>query len=68
VLIQDIKKLLTQTNASLHHTLIERNQCADFFDKLGASSDADFLTHSSPLEGVRDLLRNDALGTFFIRD
>ncbi|KAK2445291.1 hypothetical protein QL285_016239 [Trifolium repens] len=68
VLIQDIKELLSQTNASLHHTLREGNQCADFFAKLRASSDADFLTHASPPEGVHDLLRNDALGPFFIRD
>jgi hypothetical protein len=68
VLIQDIKELLSQTNVSLHHTLREGNQCADFFAKLGASSDADFLTHASPPEGVRDLLRNDAMGTFFLRE
>jgi hypothetical protein len=68
VLIQDIKELFSQTNASLHHTLREGNQCADFFAKLGASSDADFLTRASPPEGVRDLLRNDAMGTFFLRE
>jgi hypothetical protein len=68
VLIQDIKELLSQTNVSLHHTLREGNQCANFFAKLGASSDVDFLTHVSPPEGVRDLLRNDATGTFFLRD
>jgi ribonuclease HI len=68
VLIQDIKELLSQTNVSLYHTLREGNQCADFFAKLGSSSDADFLTHASPPEGVRDLLRNDAMGTFFIRN
>jgi hypothetical protein len=68
VLIQDIKELLSQANVSLHHTLREGNQCADFFAKLGATSDVDFLTHASPPEGVRDLLRNDAMGTFFLRD
>ncbi|KAK2392428.1 hypothetical protein QL285_065789 [Trifolium repens] len=68
VLIQDIKELLSQTNVSLHHTLREGNQCADLFAKLGASSDADFLTHASPPEGVRDLLRNDAMRTFFLRE
>ncbi|MCI43665.1 hypothetical protein A2U01_0064903, partial [Trifolium medium] len=40
----------------------------DFFAKLGASSDADFLTHASLPEGVCDLLRNDAMGTFFLRE
>jgi hypothetical protein len=64
-LIQDIKELFLQTNVSLYHTLREGNQYADFFVKLGASSDASFLTHVSPSEGVRDLLRNDAVGTFF---
>ncbi|MCI21779.1 hypothetical protein A2U01_0042949, partial [Trifolium medium] len=39
-----------------------------FFAKLGASSDADFLTHASPPEGVRDLLKNDAMETFFLHD
>jgi hypothetical protein len=58
-LIQDIKKLLSQTNVSLYHTLREGNQCADFFAKLGASLDASFLTHVSPQESVRDLLKND---------
>jgi 3-mercaptopyruvate sulfurtransferase SseA len=48
VLIQEIKELLSQTNISLHHTLREGNQCADFFAKLGVSSDADFLTYASP--------------------
>jgi hypothetical protein len=60
--------MISQTNVSLHHTLREENQCADFFAKLGALSDADFLTHTSPPEGIRDLLRNDATGTFFLRD
>jgi ribonuclease HI len=68
VLIQDIKELLSQINVSLYHTLREGNQCADFFAKLGSSSDADFLTHASPAEGVRDLLRNDAMGTLFTRN
>lgn len=68
VLIQDIKELLSQTNVSLYHTLREGNQCVDFYAKLGASSDADFLTHVSPPEAVRDLLKNDAMGTFFLRE
>ncbi|KAK2397773.1 hypothetical protein QL285_059315 [Trifolium repens] len=68
VLIQDIKELLSQANVSLHHMLRDENQCAHFFAKLGASSDVDFLTHVSPLEDICDLLRNDAIGTFFLRD
>ncbi|GAU32838.1 hypothetical protein TSUD_209060 [Trifolium subterraneum] len=68
VLIQDIKELLFQSNISLYHTLREENQCVDFFAKLEASSDADFSTHVSSPEGVRDLLRNDAMGTFFLRE
>jgi hypothetical protein len=48
VLIQDIKELFSQTNVYLYHTLREGNQCADFFAKLGASLDGDFLTHTSP--------------------
>jgi hypothetical protein len=68
VLIQDIKELLSQSNISLYHTLREGNQCADFFAKLGASLDVDFLTHAFPPEGIRDLLRNDAIRTFFLRN
>jgi hypothetical protein len=68
VLIQYIKKLLSRTNIFLYHALRKRNQYADFFAKLGASSDVDFLTHASPPEAVRDLLRNDAMRTFFILD
>jgi hypothetical protein len=67
-LIQDIKELLSQTNVSLYHTLREGNQCADFFAKLGAFSDASFLTPVSPPKGVRDLLKNDAIRTFFLRE
>ncbi|MCI92261.1 hypothetical protein A2U01_0113557, partial [Trifolium medium] len=39
-----------------------------FFAKLGAFSDADFMTHASPPDGVCDLLRNDAMETFFLRE
>jgi hypothetical protein len=67
-LIQDIKELLSQTNVSLYHTLREGKQCADFFAKFGASSDASFLTPVSPPNGVRDLLKNDAMRTFFLRE
>jgi hypothetical protein len=60
VLIQYINELLSEINVSF--------QCTIFFAKLEASSDADFLTYASPPEGVRDLLRNDAMGTFFLRE
>jgi hypothetical protein len=36
--------------------------------KLGASSDANFLTHASPSEDVHGLLKNDVTGTFFLRE
>jgi hypothetical protein len=65
-LIQYIKKLLSQTNISLCHTLREGNQCADFFFKLGVSSDISFMTHVSPLKGVHDLIKNDPMETLFL--
>ncbi|PNX67604.1 glucan 1,3-beta-glucosidase, partial [Trifolium pratense] len=43
-------------------------QCANFFAKLGASTDVDFISHDCPSEGVQDLFKNDALGTLFLRD
>jgi len=66
VLIHEIKILLSQPNVSLHHTLREGNQCADFLAKLGATSDVSLLTHSHPPDDLRPLLRTDALGTFFL--
>jgi hypothetical protein len=53
-------------NSGLHRTLIEQNQCAYYFTKLESSSDVDFLTHAYPPEDVHDLLRNDAIGLFFV--
>jgi hypothetical protein len=38
------------------------------FAKFGASSYAGFLTHASPPESVYDLLKNDAMGTLFLRE
>lgn len=35
-LIQDIKDLINHNNVSIHHTLCEGNQCADFLAKLEA--------------------------------
>ncbi|KAK2361864.1 F-box/kelch-repeat protein [Trifolium repens] len=68
VLIQDIKELLSQINASLYHTLRERNECVNFFAKLGASSDAIFLTYVYPSEDIRDLLKNNVMRTFLRSD
>jgi hypothetical protein len=59
-------ELLSQPNVSLYHTLRKMNQYADFFAKLEASSHADFLTHASPSEGVRGLLKNNTIRTFFL--
>jgi hypothetical protein len=68
VLIEDIKELLSHTDVSLYHTLTEGNQCADLFVKLGAFSYANFLTHVSSLEAVRDFLKNDVMITFFLHE
>jgi hypothetical protein len=43
VLIQDINDLLSQTNVSLHRTLRNENQCADFFMPLLQKAFATFL-------------------------
>ena len=67
VLIQNIKDLLNDRNISLHHTLREGNQCADFFAKVGANSDAELVIHHSPPADLLPLLRADALGTYFVR-
>jgi len=67
VLIQNIKDLLVNRNISLHHTLREGNQCADFFAKLGATSDSHLVVHQSPPADLLSLLRADAMGTYFLR-
>jgi ribonuclease HI len=67
VLIHEIQELLSQDNMSLHHTLREENQCADFLAKLGATADDNLLVHSQPLGDLRPLLRLDAQGTLFLR-
>ncbi|XP_024628936.1 uncharacterized protein [Medicago truncatula] len=67
VLIQNIKDLLSVRNITLHHTLREGNQCADFFAKLGANSDVHLVVHQSPPADLLPLLRADAIGTVFIR-
>jgi ribonuclease HI len=67
VLVQDIKDIIASYNVSIQHTLREGNQCADYFAKLGATSDNRFLVHSSAPEDLRDMLRNDAMGVLFPR-
>lgn len=67
-LIQNIKDLLNDRNISLHHTLREGNQCADFFAKFGANSDAALVVHQSPPADLLPLLRADALGIYFVRN
>jgi len=48
-LIQDIKDLLNLNwQASINHTLRERNNCADFLGKTGASSTSEYVVHISP--------------------
>jgi ribonuclease HI len=68
LIIQDIKDILFSRNYSLHLTLREGNQCADFMAKLGASTDGELSVHSSPPEGLIPLLSTDELGTLFIRN
>jgi ribonuclease HI len=67
VIIQDIKDILSSRNFSLHHSLREGNQCADFMAKLGASTDDVLTIHPTPPEGLLTLLRSDELGNLFIR-
>lgn len=67
VLIQDIKELLEQVQATMSHTLREGNHCADFMAKLGAASNIDLVRRDSPPSELLPFLRNDAIGTFYIR-
>jgi len=45
----------------VNHALREGNQCADYFAKLDASSDVEFLRHESPPMNLKNLLQSDAL-------
>jgi len=67
VLIQNIKDIIISRNYSLHHSLREGNQHADFMAKLGASNEIDLEIHSSPPQGQLPLLHSDELGTLFLR-
>ncbi|MCI47001.1 hypothetical protein A2U01_0068242, partial [Trifolium medium] len=44
------------------------NNCADFLAKLEASSDSDLTIHTSPPEGLFDIVWSDATETFFLRE
>jgi hypothetical protein len=66
-MIQNIKDLMSSRQFSLHHSLREANQSADFMAKLGVSNDVDLSVHSSPPEGLLPLLQSDASGTCFLR-
>ncbi|XP_024630789.1 uncharacterized protein [Medicago truncatula] len=48
VLIQDIKDILATTDLSIQHCFREGNQCADFMAKLGANSNANYFSHTTP--------------------
>ncbi|XP_024626908.1 uncharacterized protein [Medicago truncatula] len=67
VLIQDIKDILATTDFSIQHCFREGNQCADFMAKLGANSNADYISHNTPPHDLLPLIRTDAMGTLFPR-
>jgi len=67
VLVQDIKELMEQVQATISHALREGNHCADFLAKLGATSNIDLIRHDSPPSKLLPLFRNDATGTFYMR-
>jgi len=67
MLVQDMKDIIAVRNFSIHHTLREGNQCVNYMAKLGATSHIDFYAHSSPPHALLDMLRNDAMGTYFPR-
>ncbi|GAU36732.1 hypothetical protein TSUD_318300 [Trifolium subterraneum] len=68
VLIQDIKDMLSHNNITISHILKEGNHCADFLANLGASSDVSLSIHASPPKDIFELLRSDAVETFFLRE
>jgi hypothetical protein len=67
VLIQNIKDMLAANNFSVHHTLREGNQAADFMAKLGSTMTDDLVTFMTPPEGILMLLLSDATGVLFPR-
>jgi len=67
VLVQDIKDVMAASNFTTEHTLREGNQCADHMAKLGAASDTNFTLHPTAPLDLLNMLRTDAMGTFFPR-
>jgi hypothetical protein len=68
VLIQDVKDFIEQSNVIVSDTLRENNHCADFFAKLGASSDNKLLYHASPPADLFNLFKMDEARTFYFRE
>jgi ribonuclease HI len=67
VLVQNIKDLLVANNFSVHHTLREGNQAADFMANLGSTGNDHLVTFMTPPEGILLLLLSDARGVLFPR-
>jgi len=67
VLVQDIKDMLASNNFSMHHTLREGNQSADFLAKMSSASDVGFVIHSAPPKDLLHLIQSDNSGVFFPR-
>lgn len=66
VLLQDIIDLLRNCNLTLHHTLRERNQCADYMAKDGSLLWRCFIMHPSPpVDDLLPLLKIDASHLLF---
>jgi len=59
--------MLGSNNFSVHHTLKEGNQSADFLAMMGSVSDVGFVIHSAPPEDLLHLIQSDASGVFFPR-
>jgi hypothetical protein len=54
-------------NFSVHHTLREGNQAADFMAKLGSTVDDHLVTSMTPLEGILLLLLSNTTRVIFPR-
>lgn len=67
-IIGQIKGLLTrQWQVRCQHILREGNAVADYLAKHGASSTSEILIWDAPIQGVGQLLREDQMGTLFMR-
>lgn len=65
-LIEDVKALIQELNLSVHHSLREGNQCADFLAKLGASQELPFVYLVEPIPYLTPFLKSDEAGVSFI--